>query len=75
MAGEKDIIGFNLHTSSDSALDILIGAGIDCAAAEQILSLVPKHDNEPGHIEVNSGNKEASQAAFEQRMMRALARG
>ena len=70
MAKEENTIGFNLHPSSDGALDILIGAGINRAATEQILGIVPEqHDNEPGHTEQNSGNNEASRASFEVRMM------
>ena len=67
MASEENTISFNLHPSPDGALDILVGAGIDHAAAERILGIVPEqHDNEPGHT---AGSNEASRTSFEGRMM------
>ena len=42
MASEDNIIDLNLQPSSAGALDILVGAGIDRAAAEQILGIVPE---------------------------------
>ena len=64
MATGEEIISFNLHPSSsqDGALDILIGAGINYAATEQILGLVPEHNNKPSRNEGNSGNNKASRA-------------
>ena len=70
MASEENTISFNLHPSPDGALDILVGAEIDRAAAERILGIVPEqHDNEPGHTKQNSGSNEASKTSFEGRMM------
>ena len=69
MASE-DIIDLDLQPSSAGALDILVGAGIDRAAAEQILGIVPvQYNDNPVRTEENSGSDEASRASFEMRMM------